>query len=85
MTESSLSVPEFMAAIRPELERQVDEMILAQPEHEQKLLRKYRSVLIRQAMLATEAANWRRRAELAEEQLQRLQPRLVMCEEVSDG
>jgi hypothetical protein len=63
-----------LAAIQPELEREVDEMILAQPAHERPLLMKHRETLIRELARTTEIANLRHRLAQAEE---RLKPRLV--------
>ena len=69
-----LTVDEFMDQIRPELERQIDEMILAQPASERPLLIRHRETLIREYARTTEVANLRHRLREAEE---RLRPKLV--------
>jgi hypothetical protein len=71
---TALTADEFMIAIRPELERQVDEMILSQPPHERRLLMRHREILIREYARSTELVNLRHRLAEAEA---RLRPRLV--------
>jgi hypothetical protein len=75
MADRALTLDEFMEAIRPEIERDVDEQIAAEPDHEfRQVLVKYRSVLISKALDATRIANLERK--LAETEA-RLKPRLV--------
>jgi hypothetical protein len=71
---TALTVSEFVELIRPEIERQVDEMILSQPTSERPLLLKHRELLIRECSRSTEIANLRHRLAEAEA---RLRPRLV--------
>jgi FKBP-type peptidyl-prolyl cis-trans isomerase (trigger factor) len=75
MADRALTLDEFMEAIRPEIERQIDEQIAAEPDHElRQALRKYRSILISKTLDETRIANLERKLTEAEA---RLKPRLV--------
>jgi hypothetical protein len=74
LTEQPLSLDEFLAAIQPELEREVDEMILAQPAHARALLMARREQILREYTAAVRIANLERRNRELEA---RLRPRLV--------
>jgi FKBP-type peptidyl-prolyl cis-trans isomerase (trigger factor) len=75
MTDQALTLDEFMEAIRPSIEQQIDERIAAEPDHElRQALRKYRSVLISKTMDETRIANLERKLAEAEA---RLRPRLL--------
>jgi hypothetical protein len=74
MTERSLSHDDFMDLIQPELERQVDEVILAAPPQERAALMLRREQILRALTHATEVANLRHRLAQAEA---RLRPRLA--------
>jgi hypothetical protein len=75
MADRALTLDQFMVAIRPEIERQIDEQIAAEPDHDlRQALRKYRSILISKTLDETRIANLERKLSEAEE---RLKPRLV--------
>jgi hypothetical protein len=75
MTEQALTLDEFMVAIRPTIEADIDAQIAAEPDPEGRaLLRRYRSVLIGKALDANRIANLEHRLAEAEA---RLKPRLV--------
>jgi hypothetical protein len=74
MTEQALTLDKSMDAIKPELEREVDEMILAQPAHARALLMARREQILREYTAAVRIANLERRNRELEA---RLRPRLV--------
>jgi hypothetical protein len=75
MTDQALTLDAFMIAIKPEVERQIDERIAAEPDHDlRQALRKYRSVLVSKTLDETRIANLERKLSEAEA---RLKPRLV--------
>jgi hypothetical protein len=62
MTEYPLTVAEFMEQIRPEIERQVDELIEAQPDpHLRQAMIRQRQEIIERIVDKTEIANLRHR------------------------
>jgi hypothetical protein len=75
MTEYALSVDEFIEEIKPLLEEEVDAMILAEPELENRLvLMRHRQQIVRTYVEAVRRRNLEYRLAQAEE---RLKPRLV--------
>jgi hypothetical protein len=75
MIDQALTLDEFMIAIRPEVEADIDRQIAAERDPEgRRLMTRYRSVLIGKALDATRIANLERRLAEAEA---RLRPRLV--------
>jgi hypothetical protein len=74
MTERALSLNEFMDAVRPTLEAQVDEWILEQSPADRRLLMLQRERIVRELVRTTEIVNLRHRLAEAEA---RLKPRLV--------
>jgi FKBP-type peptidyl-prolyl cis-trans isomerase (trigger factor) len=75
MADRALTLDEFVLAIRPAVERQIDERIAAEPDHQlRQALRKYRSILISKTLDETRIANLERK--LAETEA-RLRPRLM--------
>jgi hypothetical protein len=73
--DTPLTVDEFMVEIGPELAHQVDAMILAQAELQDRLyLMRHRSQILREYTRVTELRNLRYRLAQAEE---RLRPHLV--------
>ena len=75
MSERALSLDEFLEAIRPEVERNVDEQILAEPDPEgRRLMMKCRSMIVGKMLDLIRIENLKRR--LAETEA-RLRPRLV--------
>jgi hypothetical protein len=70
-----LTVDEFVEAIRPTVERDVDEQILAEPDPEgRRVMARHRSVLIDKMLDAIRIANLEHRLAEAEA---RLRPRLL--------
>jgi len=69
-----LTLDEFMIAIRPELERQIDEFLLAQTPADRALLARHRNRLVDKLADCTKIANLEKRLAEAEA---RLKPRLV--------
>ena len=65
---------DFLRDIEPELERTVDEMILAQPAEDRPILMANRERIVREYARAVETHNLRHRVHELEE---RLRPRLV--------
>jgi hypothetical protein len=74
MTEQALTLDQFLEAIRPELERQVDEMVLAQPLPERMLLMARREQILREYTAAVRIAKLEHHNRELEA---RLRPRLV--------
>jgi hypothetical protein len=75
MTDRALTLDEFMLAIRPEIERQIDAQIAAEVDHEfRAVLMRCRGLLVSKAVDATRIANLERKLAEAEA---RLRPRLV--------
>ena len=74
MNEQALTLDQFMEAIRPELEREVDEMILVQPAHARALLMARREQILREYTGAVRIANLEHRNRELEAPLP---PRLV--------
>jgi hypothetical protein len=75
MAEYLMSVDEFVEFIEPELEYQVDQMILSAPDLEMRLaMMKHREKILRECRQATLIANLRHRLGEAEA---RLRPTLV--------
>jgi hypothetical protein len=69
------SVEEYVQAIRPELERDIDEQIAAQTDPEWRaIMKRHRARLIHESMQACRIANYRHRMEHFEA---RLRPALV--------
>ena len=73
MTER-LSVDEFLQAIRPELEYQVDQMICAQPLADRLVLMRHREQILERVITMNRIRNLEYRLAEAEA---RLRPRLV--------
>jgi hypothetical protein len=67
-----LTIDEFMVVVRPELEHQLDQMILAQPADDRPFLMRNRERMLRELVHVTEIANLRHRLEQAEARLSRL-------------
>jgi hypothetical protein len=60
--EDPLTLDEFMTLMRPEIERQADELILAQPPEDRRVLMQHREAIVEQLVTATRQANERHRA-----------------------
>ena len=67
--EHVLSVEEFVDLIRPEIERQIDEWLLAQDPEDRPFLMRARARLIHEAVQATRIVNYKHRLEQAEAKL----------------
>jgi hypothetical protein len=73
-----MNLEDFMAAIRPTLEADIDAQIEAEPDPEVRaLLRRHRSMLVARSLDATRIANLRFKLDAAEDRLARLEPQLV--------
>jgi hypothetical protein len=58
LTEQPLSLDEFLAAIQPELKREVDERILAQPPADRQALMRHREQIVDRYVDATRIPTW---------------------------
>jgi hypothetical protein len=77
-TQYPLTIDEFLEAVRPELEYQVDQMICAQPLPDRLVLMRHREQILERVIIVNKIANLEHRLAEAEA---RLRPRLVYDED----